>query len=146
MLTSDLQPIDSSTTGSIEETLALARKWSDRLRGRNLGLIGELGAGKTAFVRGLVAALEGDPNEVRSPTFTLMNIYATTPLFYHFDLFRLDNAFDLDSIGYFEFMESPGTCAVEWPDKVPQSMEVLDFIVKITESNPSLRQFKLFKV
>jgi len=107
------------------------------LKGHGVGLKGELGTGKTVFVRGMVAALGGDPVEVRSPTFTLMNIYGTAPAFYHFDLFRLNDVKELDGIGFFEFMESSGTKAVEWPDKFDDALNFMDFIIEITDEKAS---------
>lgn len=141
-------PVDTAVSNSIEDTIRLARKWVERfLKDHSVGLKGELGVGKTVFVRGMVAALGGDINEVRSPTFTLMNIYGTNPVFYHFDLFRLDNPYDLDGIGFFDFIESSGTKAVEWPDKIEEAMDAMDFIIEIRDNgkDPDSRVLNLLK-
>ncbi len=109
--------------------MRLAREWAGLLRGRSIGMRGILGAGKTVFVRGLVSATGGDPWDVRSPTFTLMNIYNTDPVFYHFDLFRLKDVHELDGIGFFDFLEMPGTKAVEWADKFSDVITEVDYVI-----------------
>jgi tRNA threonylcarbamoyladenosine biosynthesis protein TsaE len=85
-----------------------------------LGLVGELGAGKTVFVRGFVEGLGGDPAQVRSPTFTLMNLYDADMPIHHFDLYRLGAAGELDGIGFVEFARGDGVSLVEWADRIPE--------------------------
>jgi tRNA threonylcarbamoyl adenosine modification protein YjeE len=99
--------------------------------GEVVGLAGELGAGKTVLVRGLVRALGGDPRHVRSPTFTLLNLYrARTPVF-HFDLYRLKGAVDLEGIGFYEFTRSEGVAVIEWADRFPEVAAEVDRWVRI---------------
>ena len=76
-------------------------------------LLGELGAGKTTLVRGVARGL-GYPGRVTSPTFTLMNIYATDPLIYHFDFYRLENS-DMEDLGLDDYLECGGISLLEWP-------------------------------
>jgi tRNA threonylcarbamoyladenosine biosynthesis protein TsaE len=76
-------------------------------------LLGELGAGKTALVRGVARGL-GFTGRVTSPTFTLMNVYATTPVIYHFDFYRLESQ-DLGDLGLEDYLERGGISLVEWP-------------------------------
>lgn len=87
--------------------------------GAFIGLVGPLGGGKTTLVQALVAAL--DP-EVRatSPTYTLLNRYETDPPVVHVDLYRLDSFDELETLAYWDYVESPGviTC-VEWLDRLP---------------------------
>jgi len=76
-------------------------------------LLGELGAGKTALVRGAARGL-GYIGRVTSPTFTLMNIYPTTPTIYHFDFYRLEGS-DLVDLGLEDYLEQGGIAMIEWP-------------------------------
>ncbi|MGC3991306.1 MAG: tRNA (adenosine(37)-N6)-threonylcarbamoyltransferase complex ATPase subunit type 1 TsaE [Chthoniobacteraceae bacterium] len=105
---------------SIEETLAAARALAETLRaGDVIALTGDLGAGKTHFVKGLALGL-GSNAEVTSPTFTLIHEYpgGRLPLF-HFDLYRLDEAEEVSRIGFDEYLDADGVCVVEWGDKFP---------------------------
>lgn len=90
--------------------------------GAVLGLKGDLGAGKTLFVQGLAAGLNV-ADEVTSPTFSLMNIYEGSKTLYHFDLYRLDFAEQLQDIGFYEYsMPEEGVAVIEWPDKFMAEM------------------------
>jgi tRNA threonylcarbamoyladenosine biosynthesis protein TsaE len=107
-----------------EDTEALAASLGRLLRaGDVIGLVGDLGAGKTVFVKGLARGL-GVPAEtlVTSPTFTLVHIYeeGRTPLF-HVDLYRLDDESQLLDVGLDDLYRRDGVVAVEWMDKFPRS-------------------------
>ena len=84
---------------------------------------GDLGAGKTAFTRGLARGL-GITDPVTSPTYTIVNEYVSgrLPLF-HFDMYRLHSADDLFDIGWDDYLERGGICAVEWSENVTEAME-----------------------
>jgi tRNA threonylcarbamoyladenosine biosynthesis protein TsaE len=112
------------TTTSEEETAAVARALAAELeRGDVILLSGNLGAGKTAFVRGLAEGLGVDPREVSSPTFTLVHEYHGGRLtLYHVDLYRLDRA-ATDDLGLDELGVADGVLAVEWPDRLTHSFE-----------------------
>lgn len=102
-------------THSEQETEALARTLAEGLKpGDVLALDGDLGAGKTAFTRGLAAGL-GYPGRVQSPTFTIVNEYdgGRLPLF-HFDLYRLASPEELFDIGFEDYLDRGGVCCVEW--------------------------------
>ncbi len=89
-----------------------------------VGLSGPLGAGKTTFVQGVVAALDprGD-HYVTSPTYALVQTYDTQPRVAHLDLYRIESLEDLESIGYREIYYDPGGCAfVEWIERVPEAI------------------------
>ncbi len=103
-----------------KDTVEFGRQTGTLLRsGSVFALTGELGAGKTQFVKGLAAAL-GYAEEVTSPTFTLVHEYTggRVPL-YHFDFYRLESAKEAIEIGFDEFLETPGVVAIEWADKFP---------------------------
>lgn len=112
------------TTRSEQETAAVARALTDDLRaGDVLLLSGNLGAGKTAFVRGLAEGLDIDPREVSSPTFTLVHEYRGGRLaLYHVDLYRLDRA-ATDDLGLDELGVDNGVLAIEWPDRLTHALE-----------------------
>jgi tRNA threonylcarbamoyladenosine biosynthesis protein TsaE len=85
-----------------------------------LALIGELGCGKTVFVQGLARGLEVPPAYViTSPSFTLINEYPGRLPLFHIDLYRLDEAADLEDLGLIEVLTGEGVAAVEWADKLP---------------------------
>ena len=102
------------------ETIAFARALAPALRrGDVLGLCGDLGAGKTQFVKGLAAGLQYS-SEVTSPTFTLIHEYVggRMPL-YHFDFYRLDSEDEVLRLGLEEYLAGDGVCVIEWADKFP---------------------------
>ena len=104
---------------SQDETHRIAAAWAASLQpGAVVLLSGDLGAGKTAFVRGLAQGLGIDPGDVTSPTFTLVHEYRAGRLpLIHVDLYRLDSA-DLDEIGLDENLASHGVTAVEWAERL----------------------------
>ena len=111
-------------TNSPEETEAVGRALAAVLRpGAVLAYRGDLGAGKTAFTRGLARGL-GVIDPVTSPTYTIVNEYLSgrMPLF-HFDMYRLHSADDLFDIGWDDYLERGGVCAVEWSENVWEAME-----------------------
>lgn len=85
-------------------------------------LTGDLGAGKTQFVQGIAAAL-GITAAVTSPTFNIVVEYAQGQLpLYHFDLYRLDEADELEDIGYYEIIDGDGVSFIEWGEKFPEAL------------------------
>lgn len=110
-------------THSEDETHALARQLATRLSAGGVVLLsGNLGAGKTAFVRGLAAGLGIDSEEVSSPTFTLVHEYRGGRLtLYHADLYRLDKAATED-LGLEEMGVADGVLAIEWPDRLTHAL------------------------
>ena len=111
------------TTTSEDETGTVARALAANLaRGDVILLSGNLGAGKTAFVRGLAEGLGIDPQEVSSPTFTLVHEYRGGRLtLYHVDLYRLDRT-ATDDLGLDELGVADGVLAVEWPDRLTHAL------------------------
>ncbi len=110
-------------TISPEETEAIGRKIAAKLLpGDIIAYYGDLGAGKTAFTRGLAAGL-GVTEQVTSPTYTIVNEYLSgrLPLF-HFDMYRLGSADDLFDIGWEDYLARGGVCAVEWSENVEEAL------------------------
>lgn len=105
---------------SVEQTEAIAAELAASLRGGEcLALYGDLGAGKTQFVRGLVRSLGGNPRVVSSPTYVLLNVYEGGRLpVYHLDAYRVGGADDFEAIGFAELLEQEGVVVVEWAGRV----------------------------
>ena len=111
-------------TNSPEETEKIGAALGNILpAGTILAYEGDLGAGKTAFTRGLARGL-GCADTVTSPTYTIVNEYLSgrMPLF-HFDMYRLGSSDDLFDIGWEDYLERGGICAVEWSENVADAME-----------------------
>ena len=111
-------------TNSPEETEQLGCSLGKLLAaGAILAYAGDLGAGKTAFTRGLARGL-GATEPVTSPTYTIVNEYLSgrLPLF-HFDMYRLSSADELWDIGWEDYLDRNGICAVEWSENVREAME-----------------------
>ena len=111
-------------THAPEETEALGQALAALLvPGDIIAYRGDLGAGKTAFTRGLARGL-GCREQVTSPTYTIVNEYLSgrLPLF-HFDMYRLTSSDDLWSIGWEDYLDRGGVCAVEWSENVADAME-----------------------
>ena len=116
-------------THSPQQTEALGSALGEKLQaGTVLAYTGDLGAGKTAFTRGLAKGL-GAKDMVTSPTYTIVNEYLSCrlPLF-HFDMYRLASADDLWDIGWEDYLERGGVCAVEWSENVTEALENPIFI------------------
>ena len=107
-----------------EETEALGARLAACLKpGDVIAYLGDLGAGKTAFTRGLARGL-GIEEPVTSPTYTIVNEYLSghMPLF-HFDMYRLESSDDLFDIGWEDYLTRGGVCAVEWSENVEDALE-----------------------
>lgn len=105
------------------ETQKLGENISPHLvPGDILGLVGDLGAGKTTFTQGLARGL-GVPDDVyvNSPTFTIINEYPTTPMLYHLDFYRLIDMDELFEIGFEDLTTAGGICVIEWFDHLPKA-------------------------
>ncbi len=128
-------------TNSPEETEAVGVALGKILPpGAILAYRGDLGAGKTAFTRGLARGL-GYKDPVTSPTYTIVNEYlgGRLPLF-HFDMYRLGSAEDLWDIGWEDYLDRGGICAVEWSENVEEALEdaVLITISKTGENSRTI--------
>ena len=123
-------------TKSPEQTELLGKKLAELLRpGDVIAYYGDLGAGKTAFTRGLAAGL-GIREAVTSPTYTIVNEYLSgrMPLF-HFDMYRLSSSEELFDIGWEDYLARGGVCAVEWSENVADALT--DAISITIEKDPA---------
>lgn len=119
----DLFDITSTSTEETEKVGAdLAKKMSDDISLPGfIAFFGDLGSGKTAFIRGFASVLSPS-SAVRSPTFTIVNEYrgGKIPLF-HFDMYRIESEDDLYSIGFYDYL-SKGICLCEWSENIEESL------------------------
>ena len=109
---------------SPEDTEDIGARLAEQLEpGAVVAFTGDLGAGKTAFTRGLARGL-GIPDRITSPTFTIVNEYegGRLPLF-HFDMYRLGPADELFDIGWEDYLRRGGVCAVEWSENIADALE-----------------------
>ena len=123
-------------TKSPEQTELLGKKLAELLRpGDVIAYYGDLGAGKTAFTRGLAVGL-GIREAVTSPTYTIVNEYLSgrMPLF-HFDMYRLSSSDELFDIGWEDYLARGGVCAVEWSENVEDALT--DAISITIEKDPA---------
>jgi tRNA threonylcarbamoyladenosine biosynthesis protein TsaE len=128
------------------ETLELGRGEGERCRaGDVIALCGDLGAGKTQFVKGLAAALRTDA-EVTSPTFTLIHEYAggTLPV-YHFDFYRIGSAAEALALGLDEYLDDGGVSVIEWADKFPSLLPAHTRWFRFTHRPDGAREISLIE-
>ena len=134
------------TSHSVRDTEAIASQLARSLRGGEcLALHGELGAGKTQFVRGLLAGLDGDPHTVSSPTFVLLNVYDTGRLkVFHLDAYRVAGSEDFEAIGFAELLEQNGVVVIEWPERVESILPASNRIdIAIETLSPHTRRIEI---
>ena len=115
------------------QTQAIAAELAATLAGGEcIALHGDLGAGKTQFVRGLVGGLGGDVRSVSSPTYVLLNVYKTGRLpVYHLDAYRVAGADDFESIGFPELLEQGGVVVVEWAGRIADLLPANHIAIEI---------------
>ncbi len=129
-------------TRSAHETKTWGRRLASILQGGELlGLIGELGAGKTVFVKGLARGLNLREEEILSPSFTMIREHRGRLPLYHIDLYRLDEAM-LDDLGLREYLFSEGIAAVEWFERLRESSELDCILIRISYAGASLRRIE----
>ena len=130
---------------SVEQTETIAAEIAQSLRGGEcIALDGELGAGKTQFVRGLVRGLGGPARSVSSPTFVLLNVYPGGRLtVYHLDAYRVGGADDFETIGFGELLEQGGVVVVEWAERVKSLLPADRISIRIDSLGESSRQIDM---
>ena len=128
------------------ETEAAGARFSAALPdGAVVALYGDLGAGKTAFVRGMARGM-GITARVSSPTFTIVNEYLGERELYHFDMYRLGSADELFDIGWEDYLNRGGVCAVEWSENVEDAFEGDEIVVRIEKTGDSERRITIGEV
>jgi len=114
---------------SVDETEQFAQQFAARLRAGDLiACTGGLGMGKTAFARGLARGL-GLRDEVSSPTFALVHEYTQGALpLYHFDMYRITDLYDLESTGFYDYLERDGVLFIEWSEQIAPALACMNAI------------------
>jgi tRNA threonylcarbamoyladenosine biosynthesis protein TsaE len=132
-------------TKSTLETVRIGKSIGSLLQPRDVvALVGELGAGKTQFIKGLAAGVGvGKPTYVSSPSFTLINEYPGRVPFYHIDLFRLRSEKEAEELGLDEYFQGEGVTAVEWADKIPSLLPDENLWVHIHYSGKNTRSLEI---
>ena len=131
------------TTHSEKETEDLGARFAATLpAGAVIALYGDLGCGKTAFVRGLARGM-GLACAVTSPTFTIVNEYDGPRPLFHFDMYRLSSADELFDIGWEDYLRRGGVCAVEWSENVPGAFEGDEIAVRFEKTGDSDRRITI---
>lgn len=137
-----------TTTSSVDETRVLGRQVAAVAQSGDVyALEGDLGTGKTEFVRGFAGALDGNII-VRSPSFAIVNTYRT-PCFpvYHFDFYRLSDSSELLEIGFDEYLDDEGVCLIEWatmfPDVLPENTRYIRFVDMSSHQREIVLDFSL---
>lgn len=127
---------------SIEDTYKIANEFAKTVtQGDIVLLVGDLGAGKTAFVKGIVKSFGGDQEGVTSPTFTIVNAYDLENFsIFHFDLYRLENPEELYNIGFEEYFYGNGICFIEWPERASDFFDSNAKIVQINKIDEHTRE------
>ena len=121
---------------------ALGESLSKKLAsGMTLHLSGELGAGKTTFVRGVLRGL-GYSGSVKSPTFTLVESYdLNSNAVYHMDFYRVDDAQELEMIGIRDYLDGSGLCLIEWPERAGAQLPEPDVEILIKDQKPGRKVY-----
>jgi len=132
-------------TNSVYDTENFAENFASNLKaGQVVALYGGLGAGKTAFVRGLCRGI-GYDGEVTSPTFAIIHEYTggRLPIF-HFDMYRIEGYLDLESTAFFEYLEKNGVTVIEWSENIENVLP--DGTIKIRISNGEFENERLINI
>lgn len=138
----------TENTESIGAAIAAAMLSDDRIP-RFIALFGDLGVGKTAFVRGFTTEIAPSAR-VKSPTFALVNEYRGEKLsVFHFDMYRIESEDELYSIGFYDYLDRRGICLVEWSENIEDSLPdryLRVEIIKDSSSDTDSRRIDIAKV
>lgn len=129
-------------SNSPDATMQIAKEFAKTLKGGEVLLLkGDLGAGKTAFTKGLAVAF-GVEEIVTSPTFTILNEHYGTKLnLYHFDMYRIEDESELKELGFDDYIgKSNGVCAIEWFEKTMSILPSLCFLIEINKISDEERE------
>lgn len=130
-------------TNSDKETEAVGEQFGRTVKdGTVVAMYGDLGAGKTAFVRGMARGM-GITDRVSSPTFTIVNEYLGDRTLIHFDMYRLGSADELFDIGWEDYLARGAVCAVEWSENVEEAFYGDEIILTIEKTSDTSRKITI---
>ena len=125
------------------DTEKIGEEFAQTLKGGEvIAMYGDLGAGKTAFVRGMAKGLS-IKSRVSSPTFTIVNEYPGNPPLIHFDMYRLSSSDELFDIGWEDYISRGAICAVEWSENVSDAFFGDEIVVKIEKTGDTSRKISI---
>ncbi len=132
---------------SEEETTQFGESLALSLNGGTIvALHGDLGAGKTTLVKGVIAQLAGvTKRNVQSPTFTYLNIYDCHPPIYHFYLYHLKGENEFIQLGFLDFLEEKGICLIEWADRIGSLLPAGTIHVTLSQIGEGRRKIDVYK-
>lgn len=131
-------------SNSEEETRKFGRNLAKRLKEKDVVCIyGELGAGKTCLVKGIVDGLGLTTEYVRSPTFAIINKYNGKSPVYHLDFYRIESASEIEELGIDEFSGKEGITLIEWPEKIVKYLPETRWEIKIDVLSENKRSFNV---
>ena len=136
----------SITSHSREETIIFGADFGSRLvPGEVVCLFGDLGSGKTTFVKGIARGMRINARKVHSPTFTLMNVYegSTKVSLFHFDLYRLENEKEILNLDYDEYLFGQGVAVIEWAEKLGSLMPEKYYAVNLSHKGENIRKIAI---
>jgi tRNA threonylcarbamoyladenosine biosynthesis protein TsaE len=134
-------------SNSAEETETIGFRLGIQLPSNTvICFLGDLAAGKTTFIKGVVAgATQLNPNMVQSPTFSYLHIYEGIKTVYHFDLYRLKDVDEFLSMGFDEYFEAGGICCIEWSERIDSILPSDCLFVMLTHQAENQREIKIIK-
>ena len=135
------------TAVALREFNKIAKAFAKRLKGGETVLFfGDLGSGKTTFIRSMMESFNVDPYEVRSPTFNIVNTYhADDRVVYHIDVYRI-TAEELFELGFYDYQKQNSILLIEWAEKIVDEIEQPDYLIclAINEENMNTRDLKIY--
>src|SRR4030066_2345618 len=132
-------------TKSASETIQIGKSIGSLLQpGDVVALVGELGTGKTQFIKGMATGVGvGKPTYISSPSFTLINEYPGRIPFYHIDLFRLEWEKEAEDLGLEDYFQGEGITAIEWADKIPSLLPKYMLFIHIAYAGKNTRSLEI---
>ena len=137
-------PKVSLTSNSEEDTKLCAQRLAEQLKAGDIVLLqGDLGAGKTTFVKGLAQVFKVTPKKVNSPTFVIMNYYKGKLPLYHFDLYRLESPQAIDTLDFDEYFYGEGISLIEWPERLGEHKPKHYYLVELKHTSENQRSIEI---